>query len=236
VTGLLLFPDGTGLLRVASGGAHILHPHHLRPLESIEAKPHQTLVGAALNHRFVALLFSHGRASADDPVRHEVRVLERRVRSRLSDLKLVETFTIARWPLAALELVDADGDDIVLWGEDWLVHYPSRREAFSVHELAIGTDRGRLPRARIVPRPSNATLLIVYGNGAAEELALDRSERTWLVEARGGRLDPLVDAGRRGPPHEAWLATRPGQLVPPSDGPRSQAARAGGGRRQGQSQ
>src|SRR5690606_21547064 len=86
VTGLLLFPDGTGLLRVASGGAHILHPHHLRPLESIEAKPHQTLVGAALNHRFVALLFPHGRASADDPVRHEVRVLERRVRSRLSDL------------------------------------------------------------------------------------------------------------------------------------------------------
>lgn len=141
-----------------------------------------------------------------------MRIFRRRIKSQRNEVRLVESFTIERWRVAALRFFHSDRDDLLVWGDEWLVYYPSRREDFSVHELSVGTDRGRVPLARVLPLTARGTVLIIYGDGTVEEIALESKQRSALLDAGATVQDPVVSAGRRGPPYETWIAHRSGRL------------------------
>jgi hypothetical protein len=221
VEAIHLLPDG--LLRVTARRAHLLHPVHLGVISLVHDAGEHSIAASAANRRFAALLISLGREEPDEEARFEVLVFQRRPRGARADLRLIERFPADVASPRRLAFLGPDGDDLVLIGDESLLAVPSRRNDARRFALEASSAEGRAPAARVASTPRHDALLIAYGDGSVELLRLSTGERSALLDAPEGMLDPLVGfaceaaEGPRGPRRAdqrwtAWLLHRSGLL------------------------
>jgi hypothetical protein len=118
-------------------------------------------------------------------------------------------------------VVGPDGDDLIIAGDESLLVVPSRRSDARAFTLETSSAGDRAPAAMVASTPRQDGILIAYGDGSAEALRLETGERSPLLDAPEGALDPLVgfacEAWREGArkadaPWTAWILHRSGLL------------------------
>lgn len=203
---------GSALLRVTTRQVHVLHAVHLRPMRLLLDALEASIAGVAANRRYVGILLNRGREHAEEEALFEVIVFRRRPEAGREEFRTLESFEVSVRRPRRLSFFGPDSDDLLLAADEYLAFLPSRRELARYFELEASSTSGRLPPAQVGGLPSRESVLIAYGDGSLEAIHLPSKKRTFLLDAPGSKLDPLVGFAVEERPPTAWLLHRSGQL------------------------